>query len=114
MDGMISFDGVIGVLILLATMVFMALSLLVCAIVVLVRRHSDRKTSTWPKSFLLSSAIILVLDGLFLMSLWSQPLVLSKDQAEAFDERMILFWLPCHIIGYFGIAYFIHRTQFSK
>lgn len=99
---MIQFNGVIGILTFFATVGVLLFIALVSGAVCLLGGKNKRQ---WPKYFLLSSVILLVFDGIFFLLVFLPKTVWSQDEGRAFDNRMLLIWIPCHIVGFFLTAY---------
>ena len=115
MDGMIQFNGVIGFLVLFATIIVFSLIVLVNLISRFVGRKNVERVSKRPKNWLFSALLFLVFDLMFLGVLLTSPhKVWEKEEAIAFDERMFYFWVPCHIAGYFLLALILRFVYLRK
>ena len=105
MDGMIQFNGVLGILAFFATVGVLAFIALVSLVV---RLLSGKNKPQWPKHLLLSSVILLVFDGIFFLLVFLPTTVWSQEDGKAFDNKMLLIWIPCHIVGFFLAAGAFH------
>lgn len=102
---MIQFNGVIGILTFFATVGVLAFIALVSLVV---RFLSGKSKPRWPKYLLLSSVILLIFDGIFFLLVSLPKTVWSQEDGKVFDNRMLLIWIPCHIVGFFLIAGAFH------
>jgi hypothetical protein len=100
MDGMIQFNGLIGGLIFLATVAVLLLSLLINGGLFFLDRHNKFAGSSWRRSFLFSTIVLLVFDGLFYLSVLRPQQVWTQDEGKAFDNQKFFIWIPCHVVGY--------------
>ena len=107
MDGMIQFNGVIGILTFFATVGLLAFIALVSWAVRLLGGNNKPR---WAKYLLSSSVILLIFDGIFFLLVFLPETVWSQAEGIVFDNRMLLIWIPCHIVGFIlivGSFYFI-------
>jgi len=105
MDGAISFNGVIGVLILYASIFVFAVIVIVNLISRFVGKKTAPVTAGRPKNWLFSAVLFLAFDVAFLIFLMTPPSrPWEKEEAVAFDDRMLMIWIPCHLVGFFLIS----------
>jgi NADH:ubiquinone oxidoreductase subunit 5 (subunit L)/multisubunit Na+/H+ antiporter MnhA subunit len=115
MDGAIAFNGVIGFLVLFATIIVFALIVIVDLTARFVGRKTAQPESKRPKNWLFSALLFLAFDLMFLGVLLTSPhKVWEKEEAVTFDERMFYFWIPCHIAGYLLLALFLRFVYLRK
>ena len=111
MDGMIQFNGVIGILTFFATV---GVLLFIAVVSLVVRLLSGKHKRQWPKYLLSSSVILLIFDGIFFLLVFLPETVWSQAEGIVFDNRMLLIWIPCHFVGFFlivGSFYFIRPRR---
>jgi len=101
MDGAISLDGLVGVVIFLATVILLAIIVLITLAVYLLGRNSKQSESRWSKHLLISASILLVVDGIFYAFLNK---TFKGDEGALFSQRMVLIWIPFHVVSYFLLA----------
>ena len=115
MDGMIKFDGAIGIFILLATMAIM----LLVVVVALVNSVSEAKSPSIEirqgrsKHFLFSAILFLLFDGAFFLFLM-RGTTFEVGEGAKFDERMMFIWIPSHIIGYLSVVFILCLIELHK
>ena len=115
MDGMIKFNGTIGIFILLATMAI----LLLVAVVALVNSVSEAKSPNIEirqgrsKHFLFSAILFLLFDGAFFLFLM-RGTTFEVSKGAKFDGRMIFIWIPSHIIGYLSVVFILRLVELHK
>ena len=104
MNGGVEFNGMFGAFILMATPIVMSVVTLISLVVYLTSRKSGQTGLKWSKYFLISAVIFLLFDGVVLLFVFSNTTTLNRKEAIAFDDWMLLGWVPFHLIGYFLVA----------
>ena len=115
MDGAIALHGLLGIMILFGTMIVLAVMILIVTGVYLFRRSTKPKGSRVKNQWLFPPIILLIFDAfLFLTMAVGPEKVWRKEEAAAFDERMLYCWIPAHIVGYVLLAvifYFVSKRK---
>lgn len=115
MAGGIQLNGLLSVVIFFATVGLLAIVVLICGAVYLLGRYAKHERSKWLKYFFLSAITLLVIDGIFCLWAYLQGnVVLTQDEAIAFDECMFYIWAPCHVVGYFLLVGIFHVVHLRK
>ena len=111
----IEFNGLVGVLIFLVTAILLTFIVLIHSAFYFFAKKSIENQSSWSKYFLLSAIILLIFDGVFYMLIFFPGnKTLTRDEAIAFDNNMLLIWIPAHLIGYFFFAFILRFIQLRK
>lgn len=87
---MIKFNGLVGVLIFLATVVLLAIIVSINSAIYFFGRTSTHPVSKWPKYLLLSAIILLIFDGVFFASIF-----LRGNNTFTQDEAIALTNVCC-------------------
>ncbi len=112
---MIKFDGLLGGLIFLATVIVLAIVFLINVLSYFLDRKPDQRPSKLAKYFLFSTMAILAFDGMFFWLIFVQgKKTWEQDEAVAFDKRMFYGWIPSHIAAYFLLPFVIRFIQQRK
>lgn len=109
MDGLIQLNGVLGILILLATVSLLVLIAFVCISAIGYIKVRGRAVPVLLKSWLLASVILLLFDGAYYVSLEK---TFTRETGSLLDQRMIAFWIPAHVVAFFLVQFAFRR--FSK
>jgi hypothetical protein len=112
MDRAIAFHGLLGLFILFATMIVLAVMILIVTGVYLVGRSSG---SRMKKHLLFPAVMLLIFDAfVYLSMIMAQDTVWRKDEAMLFDERMLYIWIPSHVVGYVLLAVIFYYVGTRK
>lgn len=103
----LKFDGLLGVVIFLATVAALVVVFLITLAIYVFGRRNAGKTSEniWSKHFLLSALLLLIFDGIFYLLAFFPGRTLKSDEGAALDWWMFYVWIPCHFFGYFIIVF---------
>ncbi len=108
-------NGLLGVLILFATILVISLTTLAFLISFIINKDTGENKVRQDKYFLLSGIFLLLFDGMFYMFLVTKrDKSMSQNEGIIFDEKMFYVWIPSHIIVYFFVAFILRLIRLKK
>jgi hypothetical protein len=112
----IELSGLLGGLIFLASLaIFLLLTLITFLIKLYVKKYSRETNPIWINSFLKSSLVFLLFDLAYaLLFIGNDNKTMTQDEGRKFDENMLFYWLPFHLIGYFVLPFIFAFIEIRK
>lgn len=112
MDGAIQFNGLVGIIMLFASMIVWAVMILIVAAVHFLRMSRGPGVK---KHLLYPSMILLIINAFVFLSIaLATDKIWTNDEAVAFDELMLFIWIPSQIVVYVLLAVIVHCVGSRK